>query len=1386
MRSRRAAAFAVAAAAVVALSCLATPIHAAFSFPVNATHTAGTTASFVRGFGILASTAPNKNQLTFQVNADAPTGFGAWNAIQFFLGNTTDPLLFPCAVTNGPVTGTPTSFVFVCNITVGGYGPWYTPNANAPYAPWRELYYLSGRDGGSAVFSGSGSDGLVFPTPTQIGNTLRTNVTQEIPTDGLPGIEFGVGLSNRTLVFLNGANFYPRADVMSVKYGYAANLNNAINSAALYWPCEYSNQTTDSIMACVTADPAFGRSLDFVVSVAGHVAPMPQSTTPNRINYSAKPVIANVSGCEPKYCDPADTNCVNGNPAGTHNCPTEGGITLRIEGKNLFAPLSVFINGASECKHTECNPLESTCLYNSPAQCPGTNFGTCIQCTLPVGTGVAPSLSVSLTPDPPARQPTPAYTDQASGSAYLSYARPQITRIESNTLTNPNGTVPGCHQTLTADTPPRFVNASISDCLRTGGDIVTLHGMNFGKSNAKILVGGSLGVDVTHGTGSAGSFTSPHRFLTFTVPAGSGTQRSVILLQSGGTLNQDSISLSYFQCPRGRFQTGTGGLTCAPCARGRYNPNLDAIVCQDCGTGTFAGADEGAQECKPCPAGRARSGSTPTYECDICAPGQEQPAQGQKSCNDCPPGKYSAANESHTCLDCEQNQFSQNSRSSTCSTCTGILFQNSKGQTACQSCLAGQYYNNRACSLCPTGAICDGARGIVTTDDYYVYYRRDTGPDEPVVLQSVQCLPQYCKACPATNATNKALTGLHAGMVFSCCSENRPASDINPMCGVCDTGYTIYGNVCVPCSTTDGGIVFLLIVMQWIYVTVFHWFAQIDNADLRIFLNFIQFVFLFLATQASNLTAWLSLFNFNILTSVSTTCVAPLTDMQSLASGIYVPMFGFALLGVNIGIHYIVWRFMRKGYCAWKLCVDQKYESRNPISNMIREQFVALRNTDSFYTVWNMYRRTALGFLANSYTSVSQSVFTFFSCIPVDGDRFIQSYPSISCDHDAEYLRLYPLFVVLTFILCAIPVLVGLRLWLLNRQGLLFGRKDIKVIYGSVIESYAPSKYAWECWVLIRRIVLCSIALDTFPDNLPQKFTYLCMCNILFLGVHYLARPYVLAMDNYAESLSLITLTLMTLFLISAPNPLPASYAIGLTVMAFLVAGAFVIRILLTRYEYMYRLKKEADRKRKEKELNLDQTPKEKDLANDEDFYAAEAEAEAEADAAAAGEGRPAGAAGGDTKVDGGVALDVKEGDGAGAGAGAGGVRPGDVEMVTVVDINQANGAGAGAGAAAAAAAPAAAGGELKNDDDFYAAEAAGGDAGAAGAAAAPAAAAGVTVDPSSVVVDVPAVSPVTPPPQYTPHAAAAGAHDASAPLAPADASQPAASSDATPSHTAE
>jgi hypothetical protein len=55
--------------------------------------------------------------------------------------------------------------------------------------------------------------------------------------------------------------------------------------------------------------------------------------------------------------------------------------------------------------------------------------------------------------------------------------------------------------------------------------------------------------------------------------------------------------------------------------------------------------------------------------------------------------------------------------------------------------------------------------------------------------------------------------------------------------------------------------------------------------------------------------------------------------------------------------------------------------------------------------------------------------------------------------------------------------------------------------------------------------------------------------------------------SNYFESLSLLVLTILTMFLIDAPNPLPSSYAGGLTAMCFIVAVIFFARIILSRYE---------------------------------------------------------------------------------------------------------------------------------------------------------------------------------------------------------------------------
>ncbi len=116
-------------------------------------------------------------------------------------------------------------------------------------------------------------------------------------------------------------------------------------------------------------------------------------------------------------------------------------------------------------------------------------------------------------------------------------------------------------------------------------------------------------------------------------------------------------------------------------------------------------------------------------------------------------------------------------------------------------------------------------------------------------------------------------------------------------------------------------------------------------------------------------------------------------------------------------------------------------------------------------------------------------------------------------------------------------------------------------------EAYPLSNFYWECWVLVRRLVIAAVALVTYPQDNRMKFTFLAMCNVLFMAVHIYKRPYILVMDNYFESLSLVTLCVLCIFLIDAPNPLSSGQTAGLSAMCFIVGATLFARIILSRYE---------------------------------------------------------------------------------------------------------------------------------------------------------------------------------------------------------------------------
>ncbi len=105
----------------------------------------------------------------------------------------------------------------------------------------------------------------------------------------------------------------------------------------------------------------------------------------------------------------------------------------------------------------------------------------------------------------------------------------------------------------------------------------------------------------------------------------------------------------------------------------------------------------------------------------------------------------------------------------------------------------------------------------------------------------------------------------------------------------------------------------------------------------------------------------------------------------------------------------------------------------------------------------------------------------------------------------------------------------------------------------------------------MRRLIVSVVAILAFDADNAAKFTFLTFCNVAVMAVHFFARPYVLVVDNFAESLSVTALTVLTLFMIAAPDPLPEDIAIGVSVMCLVVAVLFVYRMINSRYDRLAR-----------------------------------------------------------------------------------------------------------------------------------------------------------------------------------------------------------------------
>jgi len=311
----------------------------------------------------------------------------------------------------------------------------------------------------------------------------------------------------------------------------------------------------------------------------------------------------------------------------TSECPTTGGnIRLSVTGTGFLEPLTVLVSGR------QCGSLERA---NS----------TYFTCTLPANAGVALSITVK------------AGSQRVEARDKLSYAAPTIVAIA------------GCEAVS---------STSIRECSRYGGNRIQLEGRNFGASGATIQIGGTACMNVTHD-----AFT-PHGRLLCTTPEGTTSDRPVTLLQRYGVVSQQSILLSYVQCPPGMR---SNDVTCLPCSRGEFNDIWSQTQCRPCSPGLFSGY-EGATQCQACPEGTFSS-------------------QGSSECQKCPRGTFSQG-RAGDCTQCPPGTFAENEGSGMCKACP-LGAESTEDFTYCR-CKIGSYSDaSGVCVECMPGGDCSAA-----------------------------------------------------------------------------------------------------------------------------------------------------------------------------------------------------------------------------------------------------------------------------------------------------------------------------------------------------------------------------------------------------------------------------------------------------------------------------------------------------------------------------------------------------------------------------------------------------------------------------------------------------------------------------------------------------
>ena len=569
-----------------------------------------------------------------------------WNI--FFQANTTvtygvsgSPAQFTCSSLSIVVEDT--AHAVTCAL-VGGLG-------SAVY------FQLKTRSGDYTLVSNVGADALSFPAPTFVDGTIKlynASASADMTThSGLfslidpvssPSARLALGAYTEgeflvmavtnmvTVSSFDAVTLAANAALLKLKYGDSvSNLLYECFDPAL-WVAQNGGDTLE-LLRCRSSPGADG-PYNFQATSNGQVT---ATLSGDSYQYPVAPKISSVT----PVTDGQTPTCTSVNATAVTGCTTLGGEKISIYIKDVATDptlVFVFVSGNDCVISSIQRPTSGTADEMAK--------DATVICTLPPGVGVNQPVTVSSS----------ALWSQAA--LLVSYAAPIIT------------TIAGC---------PAGTTTSVTECVRAGGNTITLTGKYFGASDAMVLVGGVSCTAVTHDT------TSPQTKVTCTAPQGTNLDLNVKLIQNMGLVSSDDIRYSYLPCPAGQY-ADSASPACLDCAGGSYTDVKGTAACSTCIPGTYA------------------TGPAWTI-CDVCSPGNFA-ASGSSACTACTAGTYADQAQSAQCTECVAGKFSATNAAASCDECLPGTAQPDSSKTECVDCLAGEYqsdYGQATCTPCFAG-----------------------------------------------------------------------------------------------------------------------------------------------------------------------------------------------------------------------------------------------------------------------------------------------------------------------------------------------------------------------------------------------------------------------------------------------------------------------------------------------------------------------------------------------------------------------------------------------------------------------------------------------------------------------------------------------------------